>query len=253
MWRERIIALSAASGGCWDATALNGLVHVFANRWVAAEICGRNIGLMAMSYCLRAMRAGGRLRLGCALKRSVGRIRHLCRHRHRVRKIPDGGFAISGLRLIVPVSGGKIVQSVDVAIIVGGGMVGLAHRLRLAGSSFARCGTLDTRCHSRWRTMRRLIRVSINAANEKLLTRLGVVQYCGAAGGVIPRYGSLGPKTLWRITFDDASMGYSHLGHIGENSVIHYALWQKAQQAADITLMAPAELQQVARGRATPS
>ncbi len=51
-----------------------------------------------------------------------------------------------------------------------------------------------------------------------------------------------------RITFDDASMGYSHLGHIVENSVIHYALWQKAQQAADITLMAPAELQQVARG-----
>ncbi len=51
-----------------------------------------------------------------------------------------------------------------------------------------------------------------------------------------------------RITFDDASMGYSHLGHIVENSVIHYALWQKAQQAADITLMAPAELQQVAWG-----
>ncbi|MFX4820861.1 FAD-dependent monooxygenase, partial [Acinetobacter baumannii] len=41
---------------------------------------------------------------------------------------------------------------------------------------------------------------------------------------------------------------YSHLGHIVENSVIHYALWQKAQQAADITLMAPAELQQVAWG-----
>ncbi len=44
-----------------------------------------------------------------------------------------------------------------------------------------------------------------------------------------------------RITVDDASMGYSQLGHIGEDSVIHYAVWQKAQQAADITLMAPAE------------
>lgn len=51
-----------------------------------------------------------------------------------------------------------------------------------------------------------------------------------------------------RIEFDDQSMGYSHLGHIVENSVVHYALWQKAQQSADITLMAPAELQQVARG-----
>ncbi len=48
------------------------------------------------------------------------------------------------------------------------------------------------------------------------------------------------------ISFDDQSMGYSHLGHIVENSVIHYALWSKAQQASDITLLAPAELQQVA-------
>ncbi|STM37178.1 Protein visC [Escherichia coli] len=43
-------------------------------------------------------------------------------------------------------------------------------------------------------------------------------------------------------------MGYSHLGHIVENSVIHYALWNKAHQSSDITLLAPAELQQVAWG-----
>ncbi len=41
------------------------------------------------------------------------------------------------------------------------------------------------------------------------------------------------------ISFDDQSMGYSHLGHIVENSVIHYALWNKAQQSSDITLLAP--------------
>lgn len=50
------------------------------------------------------------------------------------------------------------------------------------------------------------------------------------------------------ISFDDQSMGYSHLGHIVENSVIHYALWNKAQQSSDISLLAPAELQQVAWG-----
>lgn len=50
------------------------------------------------------------------------------------------------------------------------------------------------------------------------------------------------------ISFDDQSMGYSHLGHIVENSVIHYALWNKARQSSDITLLAPAELQQVAWG-----
>jgi 2-octaprenylphenol hydroxylase len=50
------------------------------------------------------------------------------------------------------------------------------------------------------------------------------------------------------IAFDDESMGYSHLGHIVENAVIHHALWQKAQQCSDVTLMAPAQIQQVAWG-----
>lgn len=55
------------------------------------------------------------------------------------------------------------------------------------------------------------------------------------------------------ISFDDQSMGYNHLGHIVENSVIHYALWNKAQQSSDITLLAPAELQQVAWEKMKPS
>jgi 2-octaprenylphenol hydroxylase len=51
-----------------------------------------------------------------------------------------------------------------------------------------------------------------------------------------------------RIAFDDQSMGYSHLGHIIENSVIHQALWNKAHQCSDVSILAPAELQQVAWG-----
>ena len=51
-----------------------------------------------------------------------------------------------------------------------------------------------------------------------------------------------------RISFDDQSMGFSHLGHIIENAVVHHALWQKAQRCADVTLLAPAQLQQVAWG-----
>lgn len=50
------------------------------------------------------------------------------------------------------------------------------------------------------------------------------------------------------ISFDDQSMGFSHLGYIIENAVVHHALWQKAQRCADVTLLAPAELQQVAWG-----
>ncbi|VDZ76941.1 monooxygenase [Salmonella bongori] len=83
------------------------------------------------------------------------------------------------------------------------------------------------------------LRVSaINAASEKLLTRLGVWSDIVARRASCYHGMEVWDKdSFGRITFDDASMGYSHLGHIVENSVIHYALWQKAQQAVDITLM----------------
>lgn len=94
------------------------------------------------------------------------------------------------------------------------------------------------------------LRVSaINAASEKLLSRLGVWSEI-----VSHRVSCYHGMEVWdkdsfgRITFDDKSMGYSHLGHIVENAVIHDALWQKARQSSDITLLAPAELQQVAWG-----
>jgi len=94
------------------------------------------------------------------------------------------------------------------------------------------------------------LRVSaINAASEKLLTRLGVWSEI-----VAHRASCYHGMEVWdkdsfgRITFNDESMGYSHLGHIIENAVVHQALWQKAQQCTDVTLITPAELQQVAWG-----
>ncbi len=141
------------------------------------------------------------------------------------------------------------MQSVDVAI-VGGGMVGLAVACGLQGSGL-RVAVLD---HVVPQPLANdappQLRVSaINAASEKLLTRLGVWSNIVARRASCYHGMEVWDKdSFGRITFDDASMGYSHLGHIVENSVIHYALWQKAQQAADITLMAPAELQQVAWG-----
>jgi 2-octaprenylphenol hydroxylase len=94
------------------------------------------------------------------------------------------------------------------------------------------------------------LRVSaINAASEKLLTRLGVWSDIVARRASCYHGMEVWDKdSFGRIAFDDQSMGYSHLGHIVENAVIHYALWQKAQQSSDITLKAPAELQQVAWG-----
>ncbi|WP_448885833.1 FAD-dependent 2-octaprenylphenol hydroxylase [Citrobacter telavivensis] len=141
------------------------------------------------------------------------------------------------------------MQSVDVAI-VGGGMVGLAVACGLQGSGL-RVAVLEQREPQPLAAdAAPALRVSaINAASEKLLTRLGVWSDI-----VARRTSCYHGMEVWdkdsfgRIEFDDQSMGYSHLGHIVENAVIHYALWQKARQSSDITLMAPAELQQVAWG-----
>ncbi|EMN8033369.1 FAD-dependent 2-octaprenylphenol hydroxylase [Escherichia coli] len=141
------------------------------------------------------------------------------------------------------------MQSVDVAI-VGGGMVGLAVACGLQGSGL-RVAVLEQRVPEPLAAdAPPQLRVSaINAASEKLLTRLGVWQ------DILSRRASCyhgmevwDKDSFGHISFDDQSMGYSHLGHIVENSVIHYALWNKAQQSSDITLLAPAELQQVAWG-----
>ncbi|WP_318356403.1 FAD-dependent 2-octaprenylphenol hydroxylase [Enterobacter sp.] len=141
------------------------------------------------------------------------------------------------------------MQSVDVAI-VGGGMVGLAVACGLQGSGL-RVAVLEQNAPVALAdNAPPELRVSaINAASEKLLTRLGVWSEI-----VAHRASCYHGMEVWdkdsfgRITFNDESMGYSHLGHIIENAVVHQALWQKAQQCTDVTLITPAELQQVAWG-----
>ncbi|SFR11132.1 2-octaprenylphenol hydroxylase [Enterobacter sp. kpr-6] len=141
------------------------------------------------------------------------------------------------------------MQSVDVAI-VGGGMVGLAVACGLQGSGL-RVAVLEQNAPVALSdNAPPELRVSaINAASEKLLTRLGVWSEI-----VAHRASCYHGMEVWdkdsfgRITFNDESMGYSHLGHIIENAVVHQALWQKAQQSTDVTLITPAELQQVAWG-----
>lgn len=141
------------------------------------------------------------------------------------------------------------MQSVDVAI-VGGGMVGLAVACGLQGSGL-RVAVLEQHLpQPQAADAPYALRVSaINAASEKLLSHLGVWSNI-----VAQRASCYHGMEVWekdsfgRIAFDDASMGFSHLGHIVENAVIHHALWQKAQSCKDVTLLAPAELQQVAWG-----
>lgn len=141
------------------------------------------------------------------------------------------------------------MQSVDVAI-VGGGMVGLALACGLQGSGL-RVAVLEQHApEPQAEDAPPALRVSaINAASEKLLTHLGVWSTVLARRAACYHGMEVWDKdSFGKIAFDDQSMGYNHLGYIVENAIIHEALWHKAQQCKDVTVLAPAALQQVAWG-----
>lgn len=141
------------------------------------------------------------------------------------------------------------MQTYDV-VIAGGGMVGLAVACGLQGSGL-RIAVLEKAPPQEMDAAAPpALRVSaINAASERLLQHLDVWSAILALRAS-PYHG----MQVWdrdsfgNIAFDDEQQGLSHLGHIIENQVIHQALWQKASQHSDITLIAPAQLQQVAFG-----
>lgn len=141
------------------------------------------------------------------------------------------------------------MQTFDV-VIAGGGMVGLAVACGLQGSGL-RVAVLEKSPPQEMAADAPAgLRVSaINAASERLLQHLDVWSAILALRAA-PYHG----MQVWdrdsfgHIAFDDQQQALSHLGHIIENQVIHQALWQKASQQSDITLIAPAQLQQVAFG-----
>ena len=140
------------------------------------------------------------------------------------------------------------MQSVDVAI-VGGGMVGLAVACGLQGSGL-RVAVLENHAPEPLSPdADPALRVSaINAASEKFLTHLGAWPNIATRASCYHGMEVWDKDSFGRIDFDDKSFGFSHLGHIVENAVVHSALWQRAEQCSDITLLAPAEIQQIAWG-----
>lgn len=140
------------------------------------------------------------------------------------------------------------MQSVDVAI-VGGGMVGLAVACGLQGSGLHVEIIENHLPYPVAPDAPPELRVSaINAASEKLLTHLGAWPKISERASCYHGMEVWERDSFGKIAFDDKSFGVSNLGHIIENSVIHKALWQHAEQCSDITLMAPAEINQVIWG-----
>ncbi len=141
------------------------------------------------------------------------------------------------------------MQTFDV-VIAGGGMVGLAVACGLQGSGL-RVAVLEKAAEPQFDPAAAAsIRVSaINAASERLLQKLDVWSSILAL-----RASAYHGMEVWdqdsfgSVSFDDEQQGLSHLGYIIENDVIHSALWQRASQCKDVTLFAPARLQQVAFG-----
>lgn len=141
------------------------------------------------------------------------------------------------------------MQTFDV-VIAGGGMVGLAVACGLQGSGL-RVAVLEKAAEPQFDPAAAAsIRVSaINAASERLLQKLDVWSSILAL-----RASAYHGMEVWdqdsfgSVSFDDEQQGLSHLGYIVENEVIHSALWQRASQCKDVTLFAPARLQQVAFG-----
>ncbi|NNS06629.1 FAD-dependent 2-octaprenylphenol hydroxylase [Erwinia sp. JH02] len=141
------------------------------------------------------------------------------------------------------------MQTYDV-IIAGGGMVGLAVACGLQGSGL-RVAVLEREIPQALdNAAPPALRVSaINAASERLLQHLDVWDAILSSGASAYHGMEVWDRdSFGHIAFDDEQQGLAHLGHIIENRVIHQALWQRAESLSDITLVAPAELQQVAFG-----
>ncbi|GAA0508403.1 FAD-dependent 2-octaprenylphenol hydroxylase [Tatumella terrea] len=141
------------------------------------------------------------------------------------------------------------MQSFDV-VIAGGGMVGLAVACGLQGSGL-NVAVLEKSPHTPPDLQAApSVRVSaINRASERLLSHLGVWQDILAM-----RASAYHGMEVWEkdsfghIRFDDQHQGMTSLGYIVENQVLREALWQRASRCSDVTLIAPAQLQQVAFG-----
>ncbi|RLR18170.1 FAD-dependent 2-octaprenylphenol hydroxylase [Sodalis-like symbiont of Bactericera trigonica] len=141
------------------------------------------------------------------------------------------------------------MQAFDI-VINGGGMVGLALACGLQGSVL-RVAVIERQAPEAIPPADRpALRVSaINAASRRLLQHVRVWDAITAERANPYRGIEVWERdSFGRIAFDGAELGYPELGHIIENTVIQHALWRRAGELAEVTLITPASLRQVAWG-----
>lgn len=132
-------------------------------------------------------------------------------------------------------------------VIVGGGMVGLTAACALAEDASLRIAVLEAQAPElTWAEGSIGLRVSaITHASRKVFEHVGAWAAMCEAG--VTSYGEM---HVWdaggsgEVHFDGAEIGNPSLGYIIENRVIQAALWQQAQQLANVDVLSPARWQQ---------
>lgn len=135
-------------------------------------------------------------------------------------------------------------------IILGGGMVGAALACACRGRGW-RIAVLDGAPPARdWPAGEVDLRVSaLSRASQRMLERLGAWPRMQELGTSVYR-----EMQVWDavggagIHFDSAEVGEPDLGHIVENRVTRLALWELLEQADDVSLLCPAQVEVLSIG-----
>ena len=135
-------------------------------------------------------------------------------------------------------------------LVVGGGMVGAAFALAMAGRG-RRIAVVEARPPARdWPLGEIDLRVSaLSRASQRMLQRLGVWSRILELGCSPYRQ-----MHVWdavgggAIHFDSADLGQADLGHIVENRVIQLALWEALEGLGEIDLLCPTAVTALERG-----
>ncbi|VAX77057.1 2-octaprenylphenol hydroxylase [Serratia symbiotica] len=141
------------------------------------------------------------------------------------------------------------MQSFDI-VINGGGIIGLSLACGLQDSSLCIAVLEEKQPDMRPPQVLPASRVSaINAASECLMRHIGVWQDIHQV-----RVSTYDKMEVWdgdsfgKITFCGKESGFTHLGHIIENSVMQQVFWKRAERLPNITLIIPAMIKKVVWG-----